>query len=146
MELIPILATIILVATISTFILAIGAYILYKIRERKGEAAVARKPTVVEGELLTPLEQIKYDYETDKTKIAKRIGEAYIREDKPETPKSTVVVQKGKPGPLPKRKIQEEPKQKRELKLNNEDKFFKYTTEGYVPPIEDEAVSKIKWR
>ena len=36
MELIPILSLIILVATISTFILAVGAYILYKIRERKG--------------------------------------------------------------------------------------------------------------
>ncbi len=35
MELIPILSTIILVATISTFILAVGAYILYKIREGK---------------------------------------------------------------------------------------------------------------
>ena len=34
MELIPILSTIILVATISTFLLAIGAYILYKVREK----------------------------------------------------------------------------------------------------------------
>ena len=79
MELIPILATIILVATICTFILAIGAYILYKIRERKGEAAVAKKPVAVEGELLTPLEQLKYENETDKVKIAKRIEEAYAQ-------------------------------------------------------------------
>lgn len=38
MELIPILSTIILVATIATFILAVAAYILYKIRERRARA------------------------------------------------------------------------------------------------------------
>ena len=37
MELIPILSTIILVATISTFILAVGAYILYKVQEKKAD-------------------------------------------------------------------------------------------------------------
>ncbi len=37
MELIPILSTMILVGTIATFILAVAAYILYKIRERSGE-------------------------------------------------------------------------------------------------------------
>ncbi len=147
MELIPILATIILVATISTFVLAIGAYILYKIRERKGEAVIANKPAVVEGELLTPLEQIKYDNETDKAIITKKISEVYTKEINPELPKRSVVVQKGKPGPLPKRKIHDElNKEKSEIRLNKEDKFLKYTTEGYVTPIEDEAVSKIKWR
>ena len=146
MELIPILATIILVATISTFILAIGAYILYKIRERKGETAVERKPGVVQAELLTPLEQLKYENETDKIKIAQKINEIYTKENKTEFPKHSEVVQRGKPGPLPKRKIQDEPKKKREIRLNNENKFFKYTTEGYIPPIEDEEVNKIKWR
>lgn len=145
MELIPILATIILVATICTFILAIGAYILYKIRERKGEAVVAKKPDVVEGELLTPLEQIKYEKETDKVKIAKRIEEVYARNNREEETKTTVV-QKGQPGPLPRRKIQEvKNKEKKQLRLNKEEKFLKYTMEGYVPPIEDET-SKIKWR
>jgi len=145
MELIPILATIILVATISTFILAIGAYILYKIRERKGEAVIAKKPAEVEGELLTPLEQLKYENETDKVKIAKRIEEVYARNNREEAAKPTVV-QQGKPGPMPKRKIQEEQKrEKKELRLNKEDKFLKYTMEGYVPPIEDDT-NKIKWR
>ena len=36
MELVPILSTIILVGTVATFILAVAAYILYKIRERRG--------------------------------------------------------------------------------------------------------------
>lgn len=35
MELVPILSTIILVGTIATFILAVAAYVLYKIRERR---------------------------------------------------------------------------------------------------------------
>lgn len=38
MELVPILSTIILVGTIATFLLAVCAYILYKIRERKPKA------------------------------------------------------------------------------------------------------------
>lgn len=56
MELIPILSTIILVATISTFILAIGAYILYKIREAKGQQVSVPVPSTVKAELITPLE------------------------------------------------------------------------------------------
>lgn len=54
MELIPILSTIILVATISTFLLAIGAYILYKVRERKGLQAEVAEPAQVEAELVSP--------------------------------------------------------------------------------------------
>ena len=54
MELIPILSLIILVATISTFILAVGAYILYKVRERKGKTSAAEQPSAIEAELVTP--------------------------------------------------------------------------------------------
>lgn len=45
MELVPILSTIILVGTIATFILAVFAYILYKIRERRSrERAAEQRP------------------------------------------------------------------------------------------------------
>ena len=54
MELIPILSLIILVATISTFVLAVGAYILYKIRERKGKIATASQPAAIPGEMIAP--------------------------------------------------------------------------------------------
>jgi len=54
MELIPILSLIILVATISTFILSVGAYILYKIRERKGVGSQAPLPSTIPAELVTP--------------------------------------------------------------------------------------------
>jgi len=54
MELIPILSLIILFATISTFILAVGAYVLYKIRERKGQLRKAAAPATIQAELITP--------------------------------------------------------------------------------------------
>lgn len=54
MELIPILSLIILVATISTFILAVGAYILYKVRERKGITSQAPQPAAIPAELISP--------------------------------------------------------------------------------------------
>lgn len=54
MELIPILATIILMATISTFFLAVGAYILYKIRERRGSQQEVVQPSTIQAELVTP--------------------------------------------------------------------------------------------
>lgn len=57
MELIPILATIILVATISTFFLSIGAYILYKVREARGVKATVAPPATIQAELVTPESQ-----------------------------------------------------------------------------------------
>ena len=53
MELIPILSLIILVATVSTFILAVGAYILFKLRE-KNKATSAPEPSSIEAELVSP--------------------------------------------------------------------------------------------
>ena len=57
MELIPILSTIILVATISTLILAVGAYILYKIRDGKTRVSSERKPEYLEAEYFVPKEK-----------------------------------------------------------------------------------------
>lgn len=54
MELIPILSLIILVSTISTFILAVGAYILYKVRERRGQAVKAKPPETIQAQLVEP--------------------------------------------------------------------------------------------
>ena len=42
MELLAVLSTIILVATIATLILAVASYILYKVRERRGAAQSSR--------------------------------------------------------------------------------------------------------
>jgi len=58
MELIPILSTMILVGTVATFILAVAAYILYKIREKKGQgvstAESAGTPSAETYTLITP--------------------------------------------------------------------------------------------
>lgn len=48
MELVPILSTIILVGTIATFILAVFAYILYKVRERKSRQRSAEQRPYME--------------------------------------------------------------------------------------------------
>ncbi len=76
MELIPILSLIILVATISTFILAVGAYILYKIRERKGKQSVAEQPASVEAQLVTPTRVVA---ETRSTRRTATGGQIYTR-------------------------------------------------------------------
>lgn len=54
MELIPILSTIILVATISTFILAVGAYFLYKIQEGKTERYEKKETKTETAEIVEP--------------------------------------------------------------------------------------------
>ena len=45
MEIVPILSTIILVGTVATFILAVAAYILYKMREGGGGGGVVQEST-----------------------------------------------------------------------------------------------------
>jgi hypothetical protein len=57
MELIPILSTIILIATISTFMLAVGAYILYKIREGRVKVTRRKQPEYLEAEYFVPREK-----------------------------------------------------------------------------------------
>lgn len=73
MELIPILSLIILVATISTFILAVGAYILYKIRERKG-TQIAAQPSSIPAELIAPAPLMA------EQALSRTAGRAYTRE------------------------------------------------------------------
>ena len=58
MELIPILSTIILVATISTFILAVGAYILFKIREGKTQKKPVNEPANLYAEYILPNDKV----------------------------------------------------------------------------------------
>lgn len=134
MELIPILSTIILVATISTFILAIGAYILYKVRERKGERVSAPQPSSVQAELVTPIE-------------APATQPAYTE------PQPIFVQQPGQPGytPQPKQYAGQE-KRKVYIPVTEEDlkasgsKFLKYTSEGYVPTQENKNTGALRWR
>ncbi len=143
MELIPILSTIILVATICTFILAIGAYILYKIRERKGEQVPSPKPSSVRAELVTP-EEIEYG------------KEEYEKQQDIKTPVERRYMKSvPKPGVYPSGKENQDVRPKfypaeEELPKNERvrtgKKFLKYTSEGYVSTEEDKNTGVLKWR
>lgn len=161
MELIPILSTIILVATISTFILAIGAYILYKVREARGQQAVAPAPKEVQAELITPATMPQ---QQEKISSVPATGErtSYIE-------RQPIFVQQRQPmssryNPQP----QQYGGQRRandpayvqprgftasyaplsaEEKKNSDTRFLKYTEEGYVAPKDDKNGSgALKWR
>lgn len=81
MELIPILSLIILVATIATFILAVGAYILYKIRERKGKTGVAEQQAFIQAELVTPSRVVAETKTSSRTRTGERIYTRGTREE-----------------------------------------------------------------
>jgi hypothetical protein len=60
MELVPILSTIILVGTVATFILAVAAYILYKIREGRAQQEPRMAPVTAQEPhvLVTPQQPV----------------------------------------------------------------------------------------
>lgn len=147
MELIPILSTIILVATISTFILSIGAYILYKLREKKTATSMKTPPSTVQAELVVPADviptrssmhgsqspQYKSPFTVQKPAYPEMTDRQPIAEQ--DHKKFTVEV----PEKVPERR-------KSPLRKSGDTKFFKYTSEGYVPTEEDKAVGISKWR
>jgi hypothetical protein len=155
MELIPILSTIILVATISTFILAIGAYILYKVREAKGQQASAPSPSTVRAELLTPAELQMEMHQAEQKIVPQPI---YIEpQPVPLYQQKPVYVQQ----PIQQRasmgpQYAAQPRQypdsgysdvKNYPQSKTGSKFLKYTTEGYVIPSKEEKTSgALKWK
>lgn len=140
MELIPILSTIILVATISTFLLAIGAYILYKVREAKGQQVAVPAPSTIKAELITPMEESSpLIYEEPGTGPQP----AYIEHPQQYQPSaqpvypvfSNVRNYQTPPPPVPKQK--------------SGPKFMKYTEEGYTPTEakkEDKSNGALRWK
>ncbi len=146
MELIPILSTIILVATICTFILAIGAYILYKIRERRGEQVQQVPPSSVRAELVTPAES---EY---------RSREYVRREEMDATVEPHRVKTTSRPGVYPGSREEQGAKpryspegeaekyERVKIERTTGKKFLKYTSEGYVPTEEDKNPGVLKWR
>ncbi|HKI79305.1 MAG TPA: hypothetical protein VKA26_12245 [Ignavibacteriaceae bacterium] len=159
MELIPILSTIILVATISTFILAIGAYILYKTRESKGQQVIASQPKSVEAELYTPVIERKVqgkpapDYVQTPFSTGYKSREPIFAQERSQvqtkaTPQFQRYSGEKKTEPVNLRektyKGQVAPIEK-EKKLKDS-KFLKYTSEGYVDPKTDKSTGALKWR
>jgi len=160
MELIPILSTIILVATMSTFILAIGAYVLYKVREKKGrKAAVAPQPATLKAEVLVPnvaaprpqeeargASQAGYDQQYGPAPYQQvrqsQYGQQqqgavnYTGEAQPYYPQHGEA--DGNYGP---QEYDGQPQQH-----PDGSKFLKYTSEGYVPTKEDKSQGALRWR
>lgn len=150
MELIPILSTIILVATISTFLLAIGAYILYKVREAKGTKVSAPAPGAVKAELVTPGEAPAQQQEQV------RVQQPVFVETEPLRVRQPLFVQQYRSNPAPKWQATQ-PRQysssyqqrgyEAKSAEDKSDKFYKYTNEGYVTPREDKEKSgALRWR
>ncbi len=134
MELIPILSTIILVATISTFILAVGAYILYKVQETKAEQYARKEVEREQAELLEPA-----DFGGRKLII--------------EEPKQKKVFVQHEYHPVEKavkeRKINRTHQEKERIKIKRqpaESKFLKFTSEGYVETQEDQDTGDVSWQ
>jgi hypothetical protein len=135
MELIPILSTIILIATISTFLLAIGAYILYKVRERKIKEMYSRPPDYVEGEVVIPeSERIIQPGE-------KFVKPVYIDPRRQEYEKPREYYQAS----FDAERKQHEKVSDDEKKITSS-KFLKYTSEGYQPASDEKKKKDLKWR
>ena len=146
MELIPILSTIILVATIVTFILAIGAYILYKVRERKEQEEYApRTRKDVEAELIVPEDEYEkeYDYDEDEDIRRKVIYEKRDVEHEPESGKRNYRVVEEEIRETPNEKYV---RLKRKKRKTNGSKYLQYTSEGYVPPKKEKKNGAPRWR
>lgn len=145
MELIPILSTIILVATISTFILAVGAYVLYKVRERKYQEAPQQVPEMHQAELVEP-----EDLKRDKI-FVEDIVEPANRSVKPEVRYRPVNKVQSSYSPQYSARKERDRINKPSLEHKRvlevpESRFLKYTDEGYVSTNEDREDGDIKWR
>ena len=148
MELIPILSTIILVATICTFILAIGAYTLYKIREGKQQQVYTSKPASVRAELVTPTDrQFARQESTQETRQVRKVEPGISREInfQERAPSQSRYTPEPRGYKFSEEKVSKE-KSRVEQRLSDENKFLKYTSEGYVSPKEDRNSGAVKWR
>jgi len=163
MELIPILATIILMATISTFILAIGAYILYKVRERQGQQVEVPQPATLQAELLTPEIIAEQTQAQEHQRAPGQILFEPVRASSQQSyrPQSEPIFiqQRAQAGPqpvqarsIPTTQAQPQPgrqdlRQQAGSTKSGDQKFMKYTSDGYIPAKENvKSQGAVKWR
>ncbi|MEW6653280.1 MAG: hypothetical protein AB1394_07400 [Bacteroidota bacterium] len=166
MELIPILSLIILVATISTFMLSVGAYILYKIRERKGMTSsvpqpsalpaelVAPAPLVSEQRIITPASERKtFDIPQQEYSFEQQRQQSYIpQEDYSRGPELRPTFVGSAPSQYSETRYQrttgEQAKQYEQERKAAKGKFMRYTNEGYVEPSKQDRKQEdnLRWR
>ncbi|AFN75477.1 hypothetical protein MROS_2247 [Melioribacter roseus P3M-2] len=143
MELIPILSLIVLVATISTFILAVGAYILYKVRERKGVSEQAAQPAAVPAELVAP-PPMAAEAPQYRSTFEQQAGYEPPREqmERPELRPTYV-------GPAPASYQGDFTREERTPTVErHRKKFMRYTSEGYEEPSvqRKKTEDNLRWR
>jgi len=116
MELVPILSTIILVGTIATFILAVAAYILYKVRERRArEDNIVSTQYVQEPHVLVAPQQASLGVPVQQ-----------------QMPSTTNVFVAPRAAQQPVQQVQKAPVQSVAAEPQNS-LFWEYTDEGFVP-------------
>jgi len=134
MELIPILSTIILVATISTFILAVGAYILYKVQEKKADQYARKEVEQEQAELLEPADFGGRKLIIEEPKEKKVFVQHHYH------PVETAVKE------TKINRTYQEKERKRVKRQPTEPKFLKFTSEGYVETRKDQDAGVISWQ
>lgn len=144
MELIPILSLIMLVATIATFVLAIGAYILYKIRERNGRLESENQKETVKAELVTPSQVLSESRALNETYTGDLLQTRDMH-------KSGHRMRKTYVAPIYTNTENQRSKQSTSTqvkdRMTNQKKYLRYTQDGYVEPGKDEnKESTLKWR
>ncbi len=146
MELIPILSTIILVATISTFILAVGAYILYKIRERKTPRISHSGFEQIESEYVEPelksYENKIYVEDLLKRQTARAIPDKKFEKIESRIPRETVI---GLESIKPFKEVKKTGNNGSQKIIIPESKFTKYIFEEYIDSVADDNIGEIKW-
>ena len=131
MELITILATIILIATISTFILSIGAYILYKIRNRRESKPIYQSVGRTKAELVTVNEQENWEELRQKSGRI-NLSRVQIDDLQRESDKTE------------KRKLDNLEKNKHQKSASL--KYIKYDTEGRPASDKDRTAGDLQWK
>jgi hypothetical protein len=141
MELIPILSLIIMVATVCTFILAVGAFYHYKSKERKRKTQQKPQPDFIQAELVTPGPY-----------TGSWAADDYYRFNVPvrgRTPGRETEYAGGYERKFPAYSGSgyEKPGSTYKEKRTTGHKFMRYTAAGYLDPLTDKtAADKIRWR
>jgi hypothetical protein len=131
MELITILSTIILIATISTFILSVGAYILFKIRSRREQKPLLASAGPTKAELVTVREQDGFEelhQQVGKTNLPMVQINNAERESVKTARRSNTVTEK--------------PKQERTVFS----KYVKYNSEGSSDSEKNRSSGDLQWK
>ena len=134
MELIPLLSTIVIVATVCTIILVIGAYTLYKIQEKKSDLFAGKKQQIQKVVSAKP-----EDFEGRKLQIKKPEVVPVFKNRYEPFNKSLSEKQKSD-------KTYQRSEKKKIKRVPTEPKYVKYSTKEFLQAAEEENSGVINWR